>query len=109
MEHKIVIAFTLLKRPFFDVDWPESVIYATLGFVIGHELIHSITDMNQRYPWINKLNSKNLLKKQREMEECVTQQYRNYCPVHNNTKLKPRCVDGSSSYAENMADNGGEC
>lgn len=106
VEKKISIAYTLLSRPFFDYEWPLSVIYGTLGSAIGHELVHSFAELPKRYPWIEKVYSKTLYKKQSDMEECLIKQYRQYCPL-NGTGLQPECLDGYSSMLENMADNAG--
>ncbi|XP_039232277.1 neprilysin-1 [Drosophila yakuba] len=104
IENTITIPVALLQ-PFYiwSEVYPNAVIFGTLAFLIGHELIHGFDDGGRKFDdkgiqtdWWDEKSSSNFLKRR----ECFTKQYGRY--VYDGIQLKE-----STAQKENIADNGG--
>ncbi|XP_037724786.1 neprilysin-4-like [Drosophila subpulchrella] len=104
IENIIKVPVALLQ-PFYiwsDV-YPNAIMFGTLAFLIGHELIHGFDENGRQFDangnsndWWDERSSNNFLKRR----ECFTKQYGRY--VYDGIQLKD-----STSQSENIADNGG--
>ena len=80
--------------------------YASIGWVIGHEITHGFDDKGRQYNfegnldnwWESETSSKFLNKTQ-----CIIQQYGNYTVE----ELDDMNLNGITTQGENIADNGG--
>jgi len=90
---------------FFNIDRPEYINYAILGFTIGHEIIHGFDSSGHKFngdgmyvDWWQNSTKNSFEKKYR----CVVDQYNNLTdPISGLT------ANGSITLNENIADNGG--
>ncbi|KMZ06491.1 neprilysin-4 [Drosophila simulans] len=104
VENTIKVPVSLLQ-PFYiwsDV-YPNAIVFGTLAYLIGHELIHGFDDSGRKFDekgnskdWWDEKSSSNFLKRR----ECFTKQYGRY--VYDGIQLKE-----SNAQSENIADNGG--
>ena len=83
--------------------------YGALGVVGGHELTHGFDDEGVQWDgtgvlskWLDDASEGSFL----QMADCVIQEYNHFCPL-NDSLPPPRCIDGSQTQGENIADNGG--
>ncbi|XP_057327272.1 neprilysin-2-like [Microplitis mediator] len=99
----IVLGIELLRNLYFNINRPDYTNFATIGFIIGHEIGHNI---HCSYDSVNKFGIKDngwsVLsdKKFSEIKECFIEQYSNYSHEATGKKL-----DGSFYLKENLADN----
>ncbi|KAK5982871.1 hypothetical protein GCK32_002098 [Trichostrongylus colubriformis] len=47
--NNIMVPLPFLQFPFFDESFPRSFLYGTVGFVIGHEISHSLDVTGRKY------------------------------------------------------------
>ncbi|XP_044751900.1 neprilysin-2-like [Coccinella septempunctata] len=104
-DNSIVIPSGILHQPFFDYDRPQYLNYGSIGFVIGHEIIHGFDDQGRQYDkfgnlvdWWEPSSNKSF----QEKADCMIQQYANYTNEKINMSL-----NGINTQGENIADNGG--
>ncbi|CAD5233164.1 unnamed protein product [Bursaphelenchus xylophilus] len=97
-QNHFYIPLGILRRPLFDVNFPASVQYGSIGYVIGHEMTHGfdvigvLYDENgHRRAWIDRES----YEKFASMLDCVIAEY---------DKLHGR---GLYTQREDVADNGG--
>ncbi|XP_017006145.2 neprilysin-4-like [Drosophila takahashii] len=104
IENTIKIPVALLQ-PFYlwSEVYPNAVMFGSLAYLIGHELIHGFDDSGWMFDakgnfnkWWDERSSGNFLKRR----ECFTKQYGRY--NYDGIQLKE-----STSQSENIADNGG--
>ncbi|XP_044251396.2 neprilysin-4-like [Drosophila takahashii] len=104
IENTIKVPVALLQ-PFYlwSEVYPNAVMFGSLAYLIGHELIHGFDDSGRKFDakgnskdWWDEGSSGNFLKRR----ECFTKQYGRY--VYDGIQLKE-----STAQAENIADNGG--
>ncbi|KAK6176069.1 hypothetical protein SNE40_014425 [Patella caerulea] len=102
-QNSITFPAGILQPPFYDKDYPKSLIYGGIGLVIGHEITHGFDDQGRRYDkdgnlyswWTNTSSSRF-----DEMARCIINQYSSY-------KFGPDHINGKNTQGENIADNGG--
>ncbi|GAA6062373.1 hypothetical protein JCM10212_004219 [Sporobolomyces blumeae] len=107
-ENVIVFPAGILQKPFFAVDWPEYLVFGSIGSVAGHEVGHSLDQAGRLYDkdgklvdwWTNETNHRF-----EERQQCFIKQYSEYYVIgpdgrkyHVNSKF----TDG-----EDTADAGG--
>lgn len=93
----------LLQRPMYDVIFPLSYNFGSLGSAIGHEFIHGFDNSGRRFDsqgilhnWWSNISNHKFEKK----AKCIQDQYSNY-------NESGKTIDGLFSLGENIADNGG--
>ncbi|KAH8330641.1 hypothetical protein KR067_006000 [Drosophila pandora] len=92
----------LLPRYFWGDEYPEALKYATLGFLIAHEMVHGFEGDGRRYDASGHvarpdIRSRNILRKRKK---CFRDQYHAY--KYGESKLPLR-----EDQSENMADSAG--
>ncbi|KAK5974440.1 hypothetical protein GCK32_003362 [Trichostrongylus colubriformis] len=101
----IMIPLPFLQFPVFDKSFPRSFLYGTVGSIIGHEISHSL-DVEGRLFDANGEKREWWKKKWTEEYDkralCYKEQYDNVKIPKFNVSL-----DGTSTLAENIADNEG--
>jgi neprilysin len=100
-----VIPAGILQGAFFDADRPRYVNYASIGYVIGHEITHGFDDQGRQYDSSGDLvdwwqpETKTAFD---EKARCIIEQYGNYTEPLTGLNL-----NGINTQGENIADNGG--
>ncbi|KAK5982869.1 hypothetical protein GCK32_002096 [Trichostrongylus colubriformis] len=103
--NNIMVPLPFLQFPLFDESFPRSFLYGTVGFIIGHEISHSLDDEGRKYDangeerewwkkkWIEEYDKRTL---------CYEEQY-------NNVKIPKyrMSLNGRLTLGENIADNEG--
>lgn len=103
--NSIQIIAAMLQGHFYSSDRPHYMNYASIGYVIGHELTHGFDDLGRLYDADGNLvdwwqpETKNAFV---EKKNCIINQYGNYIDTDVNMNL-----NGVISQGENIADNGG--
>ncbi|KAH8382873.1 hypothetical protein KR009_005683, partial [Drosophila setifemur] len=103
-ENNITIPVALLQpRYFWGGQYPEALKYATLGYLLAHEMIHGFDEEGRNYdasgnlaPWWDIKSSYEF----RERRKCFQAQYHQY-------RYGGSMLPESSDQSENIADNGG--
>ncbi|XP_017031426.1 membrane metallo-endopeptidase-like 1 [Drosophila kikkawai] len=103
-ENNITIPVALLQpRYFWGDQYPEALKYATLGYLLAHEMLHGFDDDGRKYDGAGNLAPWWDMKSSYEFEErrkCFQAQYHEY--KYGGSKLPE-----SREQSENIADNGG--
>uniref|UniRef100_A0A7E4V531 Peptidase_M13 domain-containing protein n=1 Tax=Panagrellus redivivus TaxID=6233 RepID=A0A7E4V531_PANRE len=97
-KNKVVIQQGLFQLPFYDKNLPDYVNYATMGFIVSHEIMHAFDNQGRFYDafgndvnwWENATSVK-----YDEKTSCYVKQYTD------------EGVDGMLTLGENIADNVG--
>ncbi|CAD5225955.1 unnamed protein product [Bursaphelenchus okinawaensis] len=104
LQNSLTIPHAILTSPFFDVNYPTSVLYGALGLLIGHEIVHGFDKngvlFNEQGIWVVSwidTASQPIFDK---MNECVVKQYTGY-----NVEASP--LIGAYVLSEALGDNGG--
>ena len=103
--NSIQIIAAMLQGHFYSADRPNYMNYASIGYVIGHEMTHGFDDLGRLYDsdgnlvdwWQPETTSAFFEKK-----KCIIEQYGNYTDTSINMN-----VNGVNTQGENIADNGG--
>ncbi|CAD5225957.1 unnamed protein product [Bursaphelenchus okinawaensis] len=101
--NSITIPEGILSPPFFDQNYPLSVLYGSIGMVVGHEIVHGFDNSGVQFnevgflkPWLDSPSQGEFDK----MAKCVIDQYSDF-DVNGNK------IQGAYTQGENIADNGG--
>ncbi|XP_065318657.1 endothelin-converting enzyme homolog [Gordionus sp. m RMFG-2023] len=101
--NEMVFPAGILQSPFYDSNFPKSLNFGAMGFIVGHELTHGFDDTGRQFDingnlrsWWNETSVKNF----NEKAECLKDQYSNFTLA----RLK---INGEQTLGENIADNGG--
>ncbi|XP_053947025.1 uncharacterized protein LOC128855841 [Anastrepha ludens] len=104
LENNIKIPVALLQpRHFWGPHYPQALKYATLGYLIAHEMVHGFDDDGRNYDKAGNLHSWWDEKSTYQFEErrkCFQAQYHNY-------RYSGHQLPNDVSQAENIADNAG--
>ncbi|PIC47267.1 hypothetical protein B9Z55_006678 [Caenorhabditis nigoni] len=100
----------ILKKPFYDFNWPASVNFGAMGVIAGHELTHGFDDQGVQWNGVGTLSG--WMDDQSKvsftnMAQCVVNEYSGFCPLNKDTYGAAACIDGAQTQGENIADNGG--
>uniref|UniRef100_A0A1I7UUF2 Peptidase_M13 domain-containing protein n=1 Tax=Caenorhabditis tropicalis TaxID=1561998 RepID=A0A1I7UUF2_9PELO len=100
----------ILKKPFYDFNWPASVNFGAMGVIAGHELTHGFDDQGVQWNGVGTLNG--WMDDQSKvsftnMAQCVVDEYSGFCPLDKAKYGQAACIDGAQTQGENIADNGG--
>ncbi|KAH8247407.1 hypothetical protein KR038_003742, partial [Drosophila bunnanda] len=104
LENNITIPVALLQpRYFWGDQYPEALKYATLGYLLAHEMLHGFDDDGMKYdgagnfaPWWDIRSTYEF----EERRKCFQAQYHEY-------KYGGSYLPESKEQSENIADNGG--
>jgi putative endopeptidase len=94
----------ILQPPFFDPAMDDTVNYAAIGAVIGHETIHGYDDQGRKFDVTGNLRdwwTAEAAKAYDERGDCIADEYTEFVP-----ELGVK-QDGRLTQGENTADNGG--
>lgn len=100
----MMIPAGILRKPFFDPNYPAAVNYGSIGYLIGHEVVHAFEDHGVQFDgrgvlrsWMDATSKKQFNK----MTQCVIDEYNGFeaAPGLN--------IDGVNSQGENIGDNAG--
>ena len=79
--NQIVFPAGILQEPFFSLNYPQSVNFGGIGFIMGHELSHGFDDSGREYnkngilsPWWNNQT----IEAYSVASDCIAQQYSDY-------------------------------
>ncbi|XP_064612282.1 neprilysin-like [Liolophura sinensis] len=100
----IVIPAGILRKPIFSLEYPKSVIYSSLGFIVAHEMTHGFDNTGRKFDKEGNLVdwwSETAEASYRQKDRCYVNQYSSYT-IKDYTK-----VNGTKTLGENIADNGG--
>ena len=98
--NELVIPAGILQEPFYSLNQTKIENYAGIGYVIGHEIIHSLDKSGRKFDWKgNKSDwwTKADEKRYNIMSEKLIEQYNNY-------NLHGINVNGNLTLGENFAD-----
>lgn len=103
--NSIQIIAAMLQGHFYTSDRPDYMNYASVGYVIGHEMTHGFDDLGRLYDsdgnlidWWDPETKKAFVEK----KKCIIEQYGNY--TDETIKIN---LNGVNTQGENIADNGG--
>lgn len=102
-ENKIYIPAGIIQKPFFDADLPEYINYATLGYIVFHEITHGFDSKGRLFDETGTLRdwwTAKTARVFREKAECFVNQYGNITDTVTHTKLPSR-----HTLAEDISDN----
>ncbi|GFU09355.1 endothelin-converting enzyme homolog [Nephila pilipes] len=99
----IVIPAGILQPPFYDLTFPKSVNFGSIGVVMGHELTHAFDDQGRLYDKHGNLHQwwkNSTIQNFQQRSKCFIDQYSNY-------EVQGMKLNGLLTLGENIADNGG--
>lgn len=99
-----VLPAAILNTPMLDINVPLYLTFGSLGTVIGHEITHGFdTNGRVRNSFGNlpdhEMWTTTAIRNYKNLTNCFINQYSNY-------KIGNMTIDGNSTLAENIADNG---
>ncbi|CAF1324461.1 unnamed protein product [Rotaria sordida] len=98
----IIIPAAFLQIPHFDNNLPKYLSYGGAGFIIGHEIAHSLDDNSRDHGMYENefsLWTNETIEALNERMKCVVNQYNNYTFTQVNRQL-----EGERTQSENLAD-----
>ncbi|CAF1296790.1 unnamed protein product [Rotaria sordida] len=98
----IIIPAAFLQIPHFDNNLPKYLSYGGAGFIIGHEIAHSLDDNSRDHGMYENefsLWTNETIEALNERMKCVVNQYNNYTFTQVNRQL-----EGERTQNENLAD-----
>ncbi|KAG5681750.1 hypothetical protein PVAND_011159 [Polypedilum vanderplanki] len=103
--NSIQIIAAILQGHFYSSDRPFFMNFASIGYVIGHEITHAFDDLGRLYDaegnlrdWWNPETAEAF----KEKKKCIIEQYGNFTDKSTNMK-----INGITSQGENIADTAG--
>jgi predicted metalloendopeptidase len=106
--NNITLPEGLLQSPYYNPNWPTSINYGAIGFLIAHEFAHALDDRGIYFNKIGLLEKwmhGDNLKRFNEMNKCVVDEYSNFKVLPD--EFSPNTINGALTLGENMADNTG--
>uniref|UniRef100_A0A0K0EUP4 Phosphate-regulating neutral endopeptidase (inferred by orthology to a human protein) n=1 Tax=Strongyloides venezuelensis TaxID=75913 RepID=A0A0K0EUP4_STRVS len=106
VEHnEIIITPMLIDKPMFSPDYPMSYNYGSIGFILGHEIIHGFDNVGIHFDhegdYDRSMTSYRAKMRYREKADCLENQYN-----EERNNMFDKNVDGRLTLRENIADNG---
>lgn len=86
LENKMIFSPSLLVEPFFDINRPNYLNFAQLGYIIGHEIMHGMEFMDEDF-CINDCWSNETQTNFNDLSKCFIKQYDSYLLKEVNRKL----------------------
>ncbi|ORX68078.1 zincin [Anaeromyces robustus] len=108
LNNQIVFPAGILQKPIFNYHSPSYLNYGVFGAVAGHELTHAFDNNGKKYTiegnyenwWTDSTNEEF-----NELTQCFVDEYSSFS-IEDENGVK-HYVNGTSTLAENLADNGG--
>jgi neprilysin len=103
--NSITIIAAMLQGHFYAAERPDYMNYASIGYVIGHEMTHGFDDLGKLYDAEGNLRDwwhEDTKRAFNEKKTCIIDQYGSYREESVNMSL-----NGVITQGENIADNGG--
>ncbi|KAI3657774.1 hypothetical protein MP638_001039 [Amoeboaphelidium occidentale] len=91
--NSIVIQISTLTPPWFSTDYPASVYYGSLGYILGHEIGHAFDSDRIEESWLADEDRDEFIEEYR----CLVRHYSNYT-------LVGEINEGNKTLGENVAD-----
>jgi predicted metalloendopeptidase len=91
--NSIVIQISTLTPPWFSTDYPASVYYGSLGYILGHEIGHAFDSGSIEESWLADEDRDEVIEEYR----CLVKHYSNYT-------LYGEVNEGNKTLGENVAD-----
>ncbi|KAI6239466.1 hypothetical protein M3Y99_00564200 [Aphelenchoides fujianensis] len=106
----LLLPIGILNEPSYSPDYPLSVVFGRIGFIIAHELLHSLDPVGIHFDADGTLVRETILDRaardhMQTAADCLEEQYAQRCRVDEDGR--PECIDAQTTLAENFADNGG--
>lgn len=101
--NEIVLPAGILQPPAYKSDYPQSLNFGGIGFVVAHELTHGFDDSGRRFDSHGNINEwwkNDTLKKFNDKAQCFVEQYSQFNSFGGR-------IDGVRTLSENIADNAG--
>ncbi|KAI1730234.1 peptidase family m13 domain-containing protein [Ditylenchus destructor] len=109
INNSITIPEGLLREPYYNQNWPTSVNYGSMGYLIAHEFSHALDDMGVQFNsdgiFSRQLTDENL-NNFTNMAKCVVDEYNNFKVLDEN-RYSPNTINGAATQGENIADSAG--
>ncbi|KAI0227114.1 Neprilysin-1 [Lamellibrachia satsuma] len=103
--NRIEFPAAVLQPPFYHKDYPKSLNYGRIGYLIGHEIVHGFDNEGRRYDkngvkrnWWSACSAEKFQKN----AQCMVEQYDSYIIPELGTP-----VNGTITLDENIADSAG--
>ncbi|KAK6965876.1 neprilysin-like isoform X1, partial [Biomphalaria glabrata] len=104
-KNQIIIPAGVLRPPIFHKNFPRSMNYGAIGFLMGHEMVHGFDSDGSRYDkeghlanWWTNSSRDNLIEK----VQCLNDEFSHFWIKEMNAT-----IEGVNNELENIADNGG--
>ncbi|KAI6241754.1 hypothetical protein M3Y99_00295800 [Aphelenchoides fujianensis] len=95
----LLLPIGILNEPSYSPDYPLSVVFGRIGFIIAHELLHSLDPVGIHF------DENGTLVRETILDKAARDHMQTRCRVDEDGR--PECIDAQTTLAENFADNGG--
>ncbi|EDV44214.2 uncharacterized protein Dana_GF18872 [Drosophila ananassae] len=105
LDNSIYVMAGILHPPAYHPDWPNSLKFGTLGYLVGHELTHGFDTVGSKFNSEGEMRNWWSKKSEAVFEEratCFVDHYDRYLIPEINRK-----INGKETQDENIADSGG--
>ncbi|XP_043067972.1 neprilysin-4-like [Drosophila bipectinata] len=105
LDNSIYVMAGILHPPAYHPDWPNSLKFGTLGYLVGHELTHGFDTIGSTFNSEGEMRNWWSKKSRAVFEEratCFVDHYGRYLIPEINQK-----INGKETQDENIADSGG--
>lgn len=89
----------ILQPPFFSPDYPASVNYGSIGYVVGHEITHGFDDQGAQFDGHGNLKNwwkPEDLKKFKQATQCIMDQFNQY-KIEDDITIQGQLVMGEAT------------
>ena len=79
--NQIVFPAGILQEPFFNLNYPQSINFGGIGFIMGHELSHGFDDSGREYDKNGMLSqwwNNSTIEAYSNASNCIAEQYSEY-------------------------------
>ncbi|KAI8327024.1 hypothetical protein EDC96DRAFT_581015 [Choanephora cucurbitarum] len=106
--NSVAIYLGILRKPMYDVDFPEYLNFGNIGSIVAHEFVHGLDNVGKRFNGTGHLHdwwTPQATKEYEERQQCFIDEYSTVSIVREGGKNV--YVDGIRTLDENIADIGG--
>lgn len=108
LKNSIFFPAGILQAPFYDSQYPLSMLFGAMGAVVGHEFTHGFDNLGSQYDKDGNLKNWWTTKSMEQFKkhaDGLKKEYANF-PICQNSKCDLR-INENRTLGENIADNGG--